>query len=175
VSVFSGLNNLNDITMDAKFSTMLGYTQEELETCFKEGIASMSRSMEMGTELLIKEIKDWYNGYSWDGRNFVYNPFSVLNLFSKEKFENYWFATGTPTFLVNLIKEKKSKIVEFEQKAVDSTVFESFDIENIGIIPLLFQTGYLTVKAVKRVKLRNKYILSYPNEEVKEAFLKHWR
>lgn len=173
VSVFSGLNNLNDITLDGKFSTMLGYTQEELETFFKERIERMSKALGMETAQLVMEIKNWYNGYSWDGRHFVYNPFSVLNLFSREQFDNYWFATGTPTFLVNLIKEKKSRIVEFEQKTVDNTVFESFDIENIGILPLLFQTGYLTIKEVKRLKLRNKYILSYPNEEVKEAFLKH--
>lgn len=173
VSVFSGLNNLNDITLDAKFSTLLGYTQEELEKYFKEHIEKLSVSLDIKKKQLIKEIKDWYNGYSWDGKEFLYNPTSILHLFSKGQFDNYWFTTGTPTFLVKLIKEKKSKIIEFEEKPVDNTVFESYDIDNISIAPLLFQTGYLTIKKIHKIKLRNKYILSYPNEEVKEAFLKY--
>ena len=174
VSVFSGLNNLDDITLDEKFATLLGYTQPELEHYFQPHIEKMSQTMSMTGEQLLAEIKNWYNGYSWDGKNFLYNPLSILNLFSRQRFDNYWVSTGTPTFLVKLLKARKTDISEFEEKTVDNTVSESYDIDNMGIAPLLFQTGYLTIKEVKTIKLRNKYTLSYPNEEVKETFLKYF-
>lgn len=173
VSVCSGLNNLNDITMDHRYACLTGCTQEELESNFKEHLVHLAQSLKMEMPVLMEEIKSWYNGYSWDGKIYLYNPFSLLNLFSKNQFGNYWFTSGTPTFLVRLIKEKQSNIIEFDGKSVDNTVFDSFDIDNISIAPLLFQTGYLTVKQVKMFGVRHKYILSYPNEEVKESFLKH--
>lgn len=172
VSVFSGINNLNDITFDYKYTTLLGYTQQELETYFQEYIEKAVNALDIDKTDLLKEIKDWYNGYSWNGKNFVYNPYSILSFFEKMEFNNYWFSTGTPTFLVKLVKEKKSKITGFEEKAVDSTIFDSYDIDNMDIAPLLFQTGYLTIKKTKKVRLRNQYFLSYPNEEVKGNFLK---
>lgn len=173
VSVFSGLNNLKDITMDDRFSTMMGYTQDELESYFSEEIGRLEATTGIGRNELMREIKDWYNGYSWDGKNFLYNPFSILNLFYTERFDNYWFSTGTPTFLIKFIKETKSNVTGFENIEVDNTLFDSYDIENIDILSLLFQTGYLTVKGIKPVGTRRKYTLSYPNEEVKESFLKY--
>ena len=173
VSVFSGLNNLNDITHDSAFSTLLGYTQEEMEHYFDGMIQRMTQTLDIGREDLLTEIKNWYNGYSWDGRQFVYNPFSILSFFKKETFDNFWFSTGTPTFLIKLIRSKKVAISDFENKTTDHSVFESFDIDRLSVVPLLLQTGYLTVKAVEKISIRNRYTLTYPNVEVKEAFLKY--
>ena len=173
VSVFSGLNNLNDITHDSAFATLLGYTQEELEHYFGGMIQRMEQALDIGHEDLLAEIKNWYNGYSWDGRQCVYNPFSILSFFKKETFDNFWFSTGTPTFLIKLIRSKKVEISDFENKTTDNSVFDSFDIDRLSVVPLLLQTGYLTVKDVEKVSIRNRYTLAYPNMEVKEAFLKY--
>ncbi|MCK4761105.1 MAG: ATP-binding protein [Candidatus Aminicenantes bacterium] len=174
VSVFSGLNNLNDITIDDRFSTLLGCTRDELLIYFNDRIDDLSRKMSIDKEELLKQMEKWYNGYSWDGSNFLYNPLSLLNLFSKNRFGNFWFSTGTPTFLVNHIKNREKDISSLERVEVDESIFESYDIENLGILSMLFQTGYLTIKEIKPVGIRAKYILSYPNEEVKESFLKHF-
>ncbi|MCP5049420.1 MAG: AAA family ATPase, partial [bacterium] len=93
-SDFSGLNNLNDITIDNNYATFLGFTQDELTRYFSAHIDGLSKNAGMSREQLLEQLKLWYNGYSWDGRNFVYNPFSILNLFRKQRFSNYWFATG---------------------------------------------------------------------------------
>jgi hypothetical protein len=164
VSVFSVLNNLNDITLDEKYATMLGYTEEELLHYFPVPGADSET---------LDQIRTWYNGYSWDGKRFVYNPFSILLYFEKKAFADYWFATGTPTFLIKAIKEKDIPVMEFEKVEADTTTFESFEIENMEITPLLFQTGYLTIKGKEVTDDGTIYQLSYPNKEVRESFLKH--
>lgn len=164
VSVFSGLNNLNDITMDARYATMLGYTEDELLRYFPVNGPDSP---------LADRIKRWYNGYSWDGVNFVYNPLSILLYFEKKAFKNYWFSTGTPSFLVKAITEKDIPAIEFERTEVDDTTFESFDIGAIEVTSLLFQTGYLTIKEKNEYDEETLYTLSYPNREVRESFLKH--
>ena len=161
VSIFSGLNNLDDITVDDRFSTMLGYTHRELLHYFKDRMADFP----------VEKIKKWYNGYSWDGKNFLYNPLSILNFFNKGKFDNYWFATGTPTFLTKLIREKQGNIIQFDNLSVSSYAFDSYDIENMEISPLLFQTGYLTIKEIQTKKDKKKYLLTYPNKEVRDSFM----
>lgn len=176
VSVFSGLNNLDDITIDDSYSTMLGYTEEELFSYFKDRLETLKTERSDG-DTLTDNIRSWYNGYSWDGENFVYNPFSVLNFFKKKQFGNYWFATGTPTFLVKLLLEKGKDIREYEAVTAGDYVFESYDIENLETISLLFQTGYLTIKSRRMVKAVDgdemEYILSYPNKEVRDSFIRH--
>ncbi len=177
VSVFSGLNNLRDITLSDDFATLLGYTGEELEHYFRERIEStLNNGIVQSTskEELLKNIKHWYNGYSWDGSHFVYNPHSILSFFKEKSFDNYWFSTATPTFLVKTIRERGVNVKEFEFSEVDNSVFESYDIEDMEISSLLFQTGYLSIK--KRVfgKEEEKlYCLGYPNKEVRESFLKY--
>jgi hypothetical protein len=166
VSIFSGLNNLRDITLSLHFSTMLGYTEEEMLHYFKDRLDAFDKNV-------MNTIRKWYNGYSWDGRNFVYNPHSILSFFMEERFDNYWFDTGTPTFLIKSIKEKDIPISEFENIEADNMVFESYDIDNIELTSLLFQTGYLTVKKRTVIEDETTYHLSYPNKEVREAFLKH--
>lgn len=176
VSIFSGLNNLNDITIDDNFATLLGYTHEELLHYFKDRLEALAQKLRIPEKDILGYLKRWYNGYSWDGSNFVYNPFSILNLFSKNRFGNYWFSSGTPTFLINHTKNKNKDIRELEKEEVDESIFESYDIENLEILSMLFQTGYLTIKEIRPIGIgiKSKYILSYPNEEVKESFLKHF-
>lgn len=176
-SIFSGLNNLNDITIDDNFATILGYTHEELLHYFKDRLEALAQKLRLPGTTILENLKRWYNGYSWDGTNFLCNPFSILNLFSKNRFGNYWFASGTPTFLINHTKNKNKDIRELEKEEVDESIFESYDIENLELLSMLFQTGYLTIKEIQPVGIgiKSKYILSYPNEEVKESFLKHFR
>ena len=174
VSVFSGLNNLNDITLDDNYSAMLGYTDAELTGYFEQETTNMANHMGVKKNFLLGHIRKWYNGYSWDGKNFVYNPFSILLLFSKKTFDNYWFTTGTPTFLTQLIRSKNIDVTAYENLKVGSFIFESFDIENIEVASLLFQTGYLTIKEKRMGRFpKMDYWLNYPNREVKEAFLRH--
>lgn len=174
MSLFSDLNNLNDITIDDNFSTLLGITQNELLTYFTDRIDHLSKKMKIAGKDFLSHIKQWYNGYSWDGCHFLYNPFSIINFFSKNRFGNYWFATGTPTFLIHHIKNREKDITALEKEEVDESIFESYDIENLEVVSMLFQTGYLTIKEIKLVGIKSQYILSYPNEEVKESFLKHF-
>jgi hypothetical protein len=175
VSVFSDLNNLRDITLSKQFAVLLGYTQTELEHYFEPYFPRLADETGMSKERLLEEIRLWYNGYSWDGKNFLYNPFSVLNLFAERSFENYWFASGTPGFLTRLIRDRQSEIMDFENLPVKSYTFDSYDIENMEMAALLFQTGYLTIKkiTVKGGSPVKTYHLSYPNQEVYVSFLTH--
>jgi hypothetical protein len=159
VSIFSGLNNLNDITIDERYSAMLGYTQEEFEKYFEEYLNGVDKDL----------MKKWYNGYNWGGKK-VYNPYDVLLFFDKgKKYDSYWFNTGTPSFLIKLLMQKKFYIPDIENISADEFILSSFDIENIHPVALLFQTGYLTIKEIKQKGLRKEYILSYPNLEVEIA------
>ena len=102
VGIFSVLNHLDDLTIDPNFSTLTGYTQDELEHYFHDFL----NNAKSDKEELLQEIKLWYNGYSWDAENLVYNPFSILSFFKKGIFQNFWFETGTPGFLIDILKEK---------------------------------------------------------------------
>ena len=168
VSIFSELNNLTDLTIHPKFSTLVGYTQTELEQYFEEGFQELIGILAPTRSDLLELIKTWYNGYSWDGKNFVYNPFSILSFFGAGEFQNFWFSTGTPTFLINLLKNRN--FYNLEESEVGQAAFDSFDIENIDTYSLLFQTGYLTIKAKEPFGL---YILDYPNREVKDSMLQY--
>jgi len=171
VSVFSGLNNLKDITLNARFSTICGLTQEEVDKYFEDRMGWITEKLKLTKEELREKIKEWYNGYSWDGEKRVYNPFSILNFYEDGQFNNYWFSTGTPTFLIERAKIDKVNIEEIENKRVGIEIFESFDITNIDFISLLFQTGYLTITSLD--VSRGICVLNYPNKEVRKSFLIH--
>ncbi len=175
VSVFSDLNNLMDITLSEKYSTLLGYTEIELLNYFSPYMDVMKEKLGIDGGALREKIREWYNGYSWDGENFVYNPFSILNLFNVKGFENFWFSTGTPGFLIDLVKPMQSEVIEFENMGVQSYIFDTFDFDNLEIAALLFQTGYLTIKKIiiNENTLSKTFYLSYPNREVRQSFLSH--
>ena len=165
VSLFSHLNNLKDITLSPEFSTLTGYTQNELEENFDDYLVEIEHKMQISRETLLQQMKIWYNGYSWDGINRVYNPFGTLNFLSDKVFRNYWFTTGSPKFLIDQMHERI--VYDVENTLVDSIEFESYDIENVGLIPLLFQTGYLTIKELDI--MTGDMVLDYPNKEVRES------
>jgi len=124
---------------------------------------------------LLNQIKIWYNGYSWNGKDTVYNPFSILNLFAEQQFDNYWFASGTPNFLMQLIKKTALDVTTLENQKLSKIVFDSYKIENINIFVLLFQTGYLTITRIETEEFfsESEYTLNYPNFEVRQAFITH--
>ncbi len=171
VSIFSDLNNLNDITLDENYSALTGYTQQELEHYFSEYIEQVKRRYEGIFDDIPAQIKKWYNGYSWDGETFVYNPFSILNFFYKRTFGDYWYATGTPTFLMKMIKENNYTIFDIKNKIIPRGLLDKYEITSITLLPLLFQTGYLTIKKVDLRKMTLQ--LDYPNLEVESSFNMH--
>ncbi len=171
VSIFSELNNVRDITFSRQFATLLGYTQKELESNFEFYIQYLGTVLEIKKPVLLTKIKTWYNGYSWNAKDKMYNPFSILNLFVDQQFDNYWFATGTPTFLMKLIKKTELDTTQFENKKVSKILFDSYNIENLNIFALLFQTGYLTITEINQKSRTIQYVLNYPNFEVKQAFM----
>ncbi len=172
--VFSSLNNLSDITMDDQFSTCVGLTQKELDYYFDSRIPALATHLSMSEEAVKEKIKKWYNGFRFSKRGeAVYNPVSILSLFEKMDFRNYWFETGTPTFLIDLIREKQYELPEIEDLEVDELSFSSYEIENLNIVSLLVQTGYLTIKGYEESELWPLYRLYYPNLEVQNAFLKY--
>jgi hypothetical protein len=163
VSIFSNLNNLEDITLSKHFNNIAGITQHELETIFAGELETLPRVLGMDKVQLLENIKNWYNGYSWDGKETLYNPFSLLSFMKEEAFRNFWFATGSPSVLVNLLKKKR------EYNFENDISLGSFQIETPVSGPLLFQTGYLTIKSYNPDT--QLYMLDYPNREVKVSLL----
>jgi len=168
VSIFSELNNLNDITMNRHYADMLGYTHSELENNFSEHIRQFADECHLSPEGVVDGLKDHYNGYRFSEKDVrVYNPFSVLKALEERAFKNYWFETGTPTFLVNLIREANWQPPKIEDMKATEIMFSTYDLDDLKPEALLFQTGYVTIKeAGERV-----FTFDYPNREVKTAFL----
>ncbi len=167
VSIFSELNNLSDISMDERYAALLGYTGEELERYFQDYISDFAAHLSIPAADLLERLTAQYNGYRFSTKNAkVYNPFSILRAFDQQAFGNYWFETATPTFLVNLLREKNYPLSQIETLEVTESVFGAYDLDNLQPEAMLFQTGYLTVKDVQgRI-----FTLSYPNQEVKISF-----
>ncbi len=165
VSIFSELNNLSDITLNTNYSSLVGYTHEELLSYFKEHLQLVQNDFNVTHEELINNIKTWYNGYSWDGVTRLYNPFGTLNFLEQRRFRNFWFETGSPSFLIKQMK--KQTTFNIENVRINNTELDKYDIENLDLIPLLFQTGYLTVRDIDI--WTGDMVLDYPNKEVRES------
>ena len=159
VSLFSGLNQLKDISLNERYGNICGYTQEELELYFKDYLKGLN----------LQEIKEWYNGYSFLGDR-LYNPFDILLYLDSKKFKNYWYENGKTEFLFKILKEKEYKLPFLEKEYYTNEILEKFDVEYIGIEALMYQTGYLTIKEVKRIEEEEVYVLDYPNREVRQSF-----
>lgn len=173
ISIFSDLNNLLDITLDRRFATLLGYTQAELEHYFTDRIDQLAQTYNMSRPEMLALIARWYNGYSWDGVNTVYVPFSTLVFLEQQMFANHWFSTATPTFLIKLLRKQQVPAYDLESILADSRLLNSADVNNINVHSLLFQTGYLTVKQSWFGPTGQEYELGYPNYEVEQAFTQH--
>ena len=157
VSLFSGLNNLKDITLDPRFSAICGYTDADLDTVFAPELPGLDRD----------EIRRWYNGYRWLGEEKVYNPFDILLLFDTRRFKAHWFETGSPTFLVKTLVERKVAAPSLEDGVAGEDLLSAFDVDDVATEALLFQTGYLTIVGEEDAGGEPMYRLGYPNHEVR--------
>ncbi len=163
VSLFSGLNNLEDITLNANYATICGYTQNDLETVFKDHLAGVDWD----------KVRHWYNGYKFLGEG-VYNPFDILLFISNNKvFENYWFGTATPSFFLKLIEKNNYFLPNLENIVKDSRMLNSFDVDYIELETLMWQTGYLTIVDSYESIKGQKYRLCIPNNEVKVSIMSY--
>ncbi len=159
VRLFSGLNNLTDITIDPQYSDLCGYTETDLDVVFAPELPGLDR----------EEIRDWYNGYSWRGDEKVYNPFDILLLFRRHSFEAYWFETGTPTFLIEMLLKRRVSSLELGAMEGSDELLSTFDVDDIATEALLFQTGYLTITDEEDLGGERVYRLDYPNREVRQS------
>jgi hypothetical protein len=173
LGIFSGLNNLKDISADEQFATLCGYTQAEFESNFPSELDACVQKFGIGRQALLDAVKQWYNGYSWDGTSKLYNPFSILNFLDAKRFANFWFETGTPTFLVKLVKRDFLMPHELEALRTADAGLESTDLLSVSPVALLFQTGYLTIGDISGPFDRRHYTLGFPNREVRESFFNH--
>jgi len=173
-SVFSGLNNLTDITLSKKYSGICGIPVEELDRYFDDRIKVLESDKAFSRyDSVCGEILAWYDGYSWDGVTRVINPHSLLSFFDQSEFRCFWFATGTPSFLMDLIKKRPEGYADLTSFEIGEFAMDTYDIERISVEPLLFQSGYLTVKEILDDKRYPTYLLEIPNHEVMEAFNMH--
>ena len=172
LSIFSGLNNLNDISMDAEYSDICGISENELYNYFQESIQDLAAANRMDIRACLTKLKKMYDGYHFCENSMgVYNPFSLLNTFQKKKFQEYWFETGTPTFLVDVIRKTSFDVSSLSEQTVDSTLMGAADAVYENPVPMLFQSGYLTIKDYNGEY--GFYTLTFPNLEVKRGFLNY--
>ena len=167
VSIFSGLNNLKDISLDPQYASICGYTEDDLNEVFAQHLQAVDR----------EQLRQWYNGYNFLGDKLVYNPHDILHFidrsqsFAKPRFRSYWFESGTPTFIIDLIARDKLLTHQIEQLEASEELLNSSPIENIELTTLLFQSGYLTIDEVipSNINGRDKYRLKCPNYSVRSA------
>ena len=148
---------------------MLGYTQEELERDFDPYLEKCANSMEMDCEELFESIKKHYNGFSFDGKHFVYNPFSILNFLNKSQFKNYWVESGSPSFIIKYAERHDLKPDQWLGKYVEEDILSTYEIEEAPPVSFLIQAGYLTFKDYQK---DSGYLIDYPNKEVRDSFSK---
>jgi hypothetical protein len=158
VSLFSGLNNLEDITISPEYSAICGYTEADVDAVFAAELEGLDR----------EEMRRWYNGYNWTGES-VYNPFDLLLLFRNRHFRPWWFESGTPTFLIDLIAQRHQFIPSLEQGFAAESLLSTFDVDDIPTEALMFQAGYLTLAAQEHISGEYFYHLRYPNREVYQS------
>ena len=169
VSVFSDLNNLMDISMDNRYATICGITEQELVTDLGEYIRDLSETLQMSYEDLLRELQERYDGYHFvEDSEGLYNPFSLLNTFARKKLGNYWFETGTPTYLVELLKENHYPLEHLTYEQATADTLTGIDTVDSSPIPVLYQSGYLTIKDYDPEF--ETYTLGFPNKEVEEGF-----
>jgi hypothetical protein len=181
-AIFSGFNNLDDLTLQEKYNGICGFTISEFEAYFKDYLPEFLRfqidrgyAAKTTTETELKDmILAQYDGYSWDGRNRILNPYSLVKCFNENKLMSYWYGSGSPTFLMNLIKNKPMEYIESDIYPMSVSMLDSAEIDHLDLIPILFQSGYLTVDRLATTReglvSAGDYILRSPNLEVSSAF-----
>jgi hypothetical protein len=173
-SIFSELNNLLDITLTEDYANICGITVEDLSIYFNEHIDNLACQNKFKCySNLHDERVAWYDGYSWDGCTRVLNPFSLLSFFTQKRFASFWYASGTPKFLIDLIKKRPQGYADLNNFEISEWSLDTFDIQKMSAAPLLFQTGYLTIKEILDESAPPIYLLDLPNFEVRMAFNMH--
>ena len=160
MSLFSGLNNLENISLNPQFATICGYTDRDLDTVFTSELQGLDRD----------SIRTWYKGYRWAGTERLYNPIDVLLLFRSRKFASHWYETGTPDLLLRLMVEQNLDPLQLENSLIAARRLSRFDVDDIDLRALMFQTGYLTIAGEERRGPDTFYALEYPNLEVRQSF-----
>ena len=163
VSIFSGLNNLTDITLEPAYSAICGYTEADLDCVFAPELPGLDR----------QEIRRWYNGYRWLGKDSVYNPFDVLLLFRQRRFKAHWFETGSPKFLIDTLLSRRMPTPDLDGMTSSEALLSAFDVDEMSVEALLFQTGYLTITDEREQAGHIRYRLGYPNQEVRQSLNEH--
>ncbi|WP_295435728.1 AAA family ATPase, partial [uncultured Prevotella sp.] len=170
VSVFSGFNQPKDISMDARYETLCGITQEELESYFAEPIAEMTKDYRCDMDEMKLRLKKQYDGYHFsDKMTDIYNPFSLLNAMDSKRIYDYWFRSGTPTYLIRLLNHFNENMNELTGKYYSMEEFVDYKADVEKPLPMIYQSGYLTIKDYNM--RRNRFLLDFPNDEVKNGFL----
>ena len=170
LSAFSGLNNLRDISMDARYADICGISEKELRKYFDESVGLLAEANGLSVEACYAQLADMYDGYHFHQNSVgVYNPFSVLNTFESAEFKEYWFETGTPTFLVKVMQETDYDVRSLSDQEIDAPSLMDVDTVYHNPVPLLYQAGYLTIKGYEPEL--GLYHLGFPNREVKHGFL----
>lgn len=170
VSIFSDLNNLRDISFDDDYSALCGITNAELDAYFEEGIRSLTASTGKTVDEVREELRQRYDGYHFSAQSKdIYNPFSLVNVFASNRMGSYWFESGTPTYLVKLLQKSHWRLSDLKDFKIKANTLASAGITTKDPVPVLYQTGYLTITGYD--SFFDKYILDYPNKEVKMGFL----
>lgn len=175
-SIFSGMNNLQDLSLDSRAARLLGYTSQEIRVNYKEYLAELSQLGNTSVDETLAHIQFWYNGYQFVDPSVVkdakvYNPYSVMLYLQNGLFDNYWFDTGTPSFLMRFLRKQQYPISSIEGAWINKSQTKSYDIKDVKLLPLLWQAGYLTVKSYDSAT--KNFQLMFPNEEVRVSFFEH--
>jgi hypothetical protein len=178
MTLFSQLNNLADITLDEPYANICGFTEPEFDTLFDEHLDALcaqraAQGVEARRELVRQSVFDWYDGYSWDGHTRVFNPFSLLNVFARQKFYPYWYSSGTPQVLMDRLRDTPVAYGEVQGATMTEFFLDSHEIEDASLASLLFQTGFLTVESVLPGWQRA-FTLGFPNTEVSTSFARQF-
>jgi len=175
VSLFSGPNNLTDITMDRRFATMMGYTDEELRDNFEDHVQGViahrkKRGINISPEAVFQEIRYWYNGYRFSTKESkVYNPFSTLLYFNSFEAKSYWYSSGSPSFLIDELKKHRLSMVSLDGTTASAEELMDNSCRDIDLKALMYQTGYFTIKGYNEIS--KQFLLGLPNEDVRSAFI----
>ena len=170
LSIFSGLNNLKDISMDYRYADICGISEADLHAYFTESVRELADATRLSEDACYAKLKDYYDGYHFcEGSEDIYNPFSLLSTLDSHRFNDYWYETGTPTFVAKALAKGKYNLENLTLDKVPSTVLSGINIEDIDPVTLLYQSGYLTIQSYEdRIRM---YVLKYPNQEVERGFM----
>jgi hypothetical protein len=170
LSLFSDLNNLTDLSMNTKYALLCGYTKAEIKQHFAAWLPPIAKRYNLSLEELDDAIAHWYNGYSWDGENRVYCPFSFLVFLEEGVFKSYWYETGSPSIIIDLFRKGQIDIFALEKIYTAGEALAVLNVNTLDTFSLMFQTGYLTIQSISQNVWGSEYVLTYPNNEVRVAF-----